>query len=243
MIDTAVVPVEYRGESMGTLIEMPDLRNKVRVFADRKEAGKMLAENLPHLKERNLLTLAVPSGGVPIGLALQSKIHGAFDVLIVRKIQIPWNTEAGFGAMNLDEDVIINQSLLYSLRLSEEEVKTQIAKTKTILDTRNTIFRKNKEFPGLHNRTVILADDGLASGYTMRAAIQFIQRRNPAAIGVAVPTGQADTVMELLRTVDWIACINIRESYPFAVADAYRSWYDLDDAEVLKLLNRDPGAT
>jgi putative phosphoribosyl transferase len=85
-------------------------------------------------------------------------------------------------------------------------------------------------------RSVILVDDGLASGYTMRAALAFVRKRNPGCLTIAVPTGSADTVHDLLREVDTLYCLNIRESYPYAVASAYRHWYDLTDQDILNLL-------
>ena len=221
---------------MAILIEDPELRNRTKVFADRKEGGERLAEKLRRFRGQNTIVLALPSGGVPIGKPIQEEIDCDFDLLAVRKIQIPWNTEAGFGALNLDGDILINESLLYALHLSESEVQDQIDKTKSILQRRNELFRKGRIFPDLGKRLVILADDGLASGYTMHAAIEFVRKRHPATIIVAVPTGSSDTVDRIVQEVDGVVCLNVRESYPFAVAEAYRLWYDLTDGEVLKLL-------
>jgi predicted phosphoribosyltransferase len=222
---------------MTILIEDPALRNRIKVFADRNEGGWRLAEKLHRFSSQDTIVLALPSGGVPIGKAIQREIDCAFDLLVVRKIQIPWNTEAGFGAINLDDDILINESLLYALHLPDDEVQAQIDKTKNILDRRNELFRKGREFPDLRNRLVILADDGLASGYTMRAAIEFVKKRNPATIISAVPTGSSDTVDKIIQEVDCVVCLNVRESYPFAVAEAYRSCYDLRDEDILRLLN------
>jgi predicted phosphoribosyltransferase len=105
------------------------------------------------------------------------------------------------------------------------------------IEQRNRKFRSNKAFPDIDDRQVIVVDDGLASGYTMRAAVAYLRKRNPGSISVAVPTGSADTVEMLRKKVDTIYCLNIRESYPFAVASAYRNWHDLEDDDVLKLLS------
>jgi putative phosphoribosyl transferase len=222
---------------MGILIEDPELHNRTRVFADRDEGGARLAEKLRRFEGRATIVLALPSGGVPIGKAIQQEINCDFDLLVVRKIQIPWNTEAGFGAINLDNDILINEPLLYALHLSDAEIQAQIDKTKTILQRRNELFRRGRPFPDLRKRPVILADDGLASGITMRAAIEFVRKRDPATVVVAVPTGSSDTVDKIIQEADRIVCLNVRESYPFAVAEAYRLWYDLNEEEVLKLLN------
>jgi len=222
---------------MTILIEDPALRNRVKVFADRNEGGGRLAQKLLRFNGQDTIVLALPAGGVPIGKAIERELHSAFDLLVVRKIQIPWNTEAGFGAINLDDDVLINESLLYALHLPDEEVQAQIEKTKNIVEQRNKLFRKGREFPDLLDRLVILADDGLASGYTMRAAIEFVKKRNPATIISAVPTGSSDTIDKIIQEVDCVVCLNVRESYPFAVAEAYRSWNDLRDEDIVRILD------
>jgi putative phosphoribosyl transferase len=221
---------------MATLIENEKLRNRNRVFADRSEAGLQLAEMLRNVVDPDSLVLAIPSGGVPVGLALARTLGLDFDLVLVRKVQIPWNTEAGFGAVNMDADLIINEHLLYLLNLSGDQVERQVKTAIASIEERNTKFRQNKQFPDIADRAVIVVDDGLASGYTMRAAIAYVRKRNPGAINVAVPTGSADTVKMLLQEMDTLCCLNIRESYPYAVAAAYRNWHDLEDEDVIALL-------
>lgn len=223
---------------MGVLVEDQSLRDKEFVFEDREEGGRKLAEKLSDFKNMNTLILAVPSGGVPIGKEIQKALSCDFDLLIVRKAQIPWNTEAGFGAVNLDGDIVLNNHLLNMLRLSNGEIDSQITKTKEILKKRDMLFRKGKKFPALHGKHVIIADDGLASGFTMQAAIKYVKERKPAKIIVTVPTGLSDTVEKILQKVDTIVCLNVRSAYPYAVASAYRNWYDLTDFDVLRLLDR-----
>jgi predicted phosphoribosyltransferase len=221
-----------------TLIENEEFRNRDRVFTDRSGAGLQLAEILREVVEPDSLVLAIPSGGVPVGLAIARTLGLDFDLVLVRKVQIPWNTEAGFGAVNMDADVIFNEQLLSLLNLPGDQVKRQVKTTMTTIEERNRKFRQNKRFPDIADRPVILVDDGLASGYTMRAAIAYVRKRNPEAITIAVPTGSADTVNMLLHEVDTLCCLNIRESYPYAVAAAYRNWHDLEDGEVLALLGK-----
>ena len=223
---------------MATLIENEELRNRTRVFADRNDAGRQLAEMLRDIAKPDTLVLAIPSGGVPVGLEIAEALGLDLDLVLVRKVQIPWNTEAGFGAVNMDSDLFINEHLLSLLKLSSDQVERQVKMTMATIEKRNRTFRQNKPFPDITGRPVILVDDGLASGYTMRAAIAYIRKRKPGAITVAVPTGSAATVKMLLREVDSICCLNIRESYPYAVASAYRNWHDLDDEDVLELINK-----
>jgi putative phosphoribosyl transferase len=221
---------------MGKLIEKTELRNRVGIFADRTDAGQQLAKALRSIAGSGDLVLAVPSGGLPVGLEISRALNLDLDLILVRKVQIPWNTEAGFGAMNMDSDLLTNKLLLDMLDLSSEQIEHQVQKTAATLDRRNALFRKNRPFPDMGGRSVILVDDGLASGYTMRAALAFVRKRNPGCLTIAVPTGSADTVHDLLREVDTLYCLNIRESYPYAVASAYRHWYDLTDQDILNLL-------
>jgi predicted phosphoribosyltransferase len=223
---------------MAKLIENADLRNKNRVFADRSDAGKQLAEKLRDLVRPGTLVLAIPSGGVPVGFEIAAALALDFDLVLVRKVQIPWNTEAGFGAINMDGDLIINEQLLAMLNLSSEEVDRQVKTTMTTIDQRNRKFRQNKPFPEIKGRPVLLVDDGLASGYTMKAAVAYLKKREPASITIGVPTGSADTVNSLLKEVDTLCCLNIREAYPYAVASAYRNWYDLEDEDVLNIMTK-----
>lgn len=161
------------------------------------------------------------------------------DLIIVRKIQIPGNPEAGFGAMDPDGEVILNQSLLKQIGLTQGEVTTQIKKTEGVIKQRERVFRGDRPFPSVSDTSVIIVDDGLASGYTMMAAVHYIRRRDPQRIIVAVPTASERTVDFLLPEVDELVCLNIRRGYPFAVADAYEYWYDLTDEEIFEILTKD----
>jgi predicted phosphoribosyltransferase len=221
---------------MGNIIEDKNLRNKSFVFEDREDAGRRLSQFLSEYKGSDSVVLSIPSGGVPVGKEIKDALSLPLDLLIVRKIQIPWNPEAGFGAVNLDGYVIFNEPLLHSLELPENVINEQIEKTKEILLKRNELFRKGKGFPSLKNKTTIIVDDGLASGYTMIAATEFVKKRNPSKIIIAVPTASYSTVRKISSIVDSLYCLNIREGYPYAVAEAYRNWYDLSDEEVLRIL-------
>ena len=222
---------------MSKIIEDTNLRNKAFIFENREDAGRRLSEFLSDYKDSNSLVLAIPAGGVSVGKEIKDALSLPLDLLVVRKIQIPWNPEAGFGAINLDGYVIFNDELLSHLGLPEKVINSQIEKTKEILKKRNELFRKEMDFPSLQAKTAIIVDDGLASGYTMIAAIEFVKKRNPAKIVIAVPTGSYRTVRRISPSADILYCLNIREGFPYAVAEAYRNWYDLSDEEVLSLLN------
>jgi len=221
---------------MGEIVEDKNLRNKVFVFEDRSDAGRRLSEFLKDYRGSDSVVLAIPSGGVPVAREIKNALSLYLDLLVVRKIQIPWNPEAGFGAVNLDGDVIFNEELLRSLHLPESVINAQIEKTKETLRKRDELFRKGRAFPSLSNKMAILVDDGLASGYTMIAATDFVKKRNPSKIVIAVPTGSYRTVKRISPLVDALYCLNIREGFPYAVAEAYRNWYDLSDEGVLRII-------
>lgn len=221
---------------MNKLIEEISLRDKLYVFEDRKEAGRLLAEKLDKYKGSDAIILAIPSGGVPVASEIADALKLPMDLIIARKIQIPYNPEAGFGAMGPDGEIILNERLLSQLRLTEDDIDKQIQRTKDILKKRNQLFRGEKPFPSLKDKIVIVVDDGLASGYTMLAAVGFIKRRIPLKIVVAVPTASERTADFILPEIDELVCLNVRSGFPFAVADAYKNWYDLTDEEVLDII-------
>ena len=221
---------------MAQIIEDKNLRDKTFVFQDREDAGKRLSEYLLDYRSTDSIVLAIPAGGVAVAKEVKDVLSHPLDLLIVRKIQIPWNPEAGFGAINLDGYVLFNEDLLRHLSLPERVITSQVEKTRETLKKRNLLFRGGRDFPSLKDKTVILVDDGLASGYTMIAAIEFAKKRNPSKIVVAVPTGSHKTVKKISSFVDDLYCLNIREGYPYAVAEAYRNWYDVSDEEVLRII-------
>ncbi|MBI5559395.1 MAG: phosphoribosyltransferase [Deltaproteobacteria bacterium] len=223
---------------MKNIIELNELRNQEFVFADREDAGRQLGSLVREEAGNGGLLLAIPSGGVPVGAAMIPFLHWPLDLLLVRKVQIPWNTEAGFGAINMDGDRLFNQPLLDALHLSEEQVEGQIQKTKSTIEKRNELFRGGRLFPDIAGKNIIIVDDGLASGFTMLAAIKFARRRNPARLVIAVPTGLLETVENVAAQADRLYCLNIRDTYSFAVASAYRNWFDETDAGIVELLKR-----
>jgi predicted phosphoribosyltransferase len=225
---------------MGRLIEDPDLRDKRFVFEDRQDAGKGLAEFLESHRGTNALLLAVPSGGVPVAAEAARLLSLPLDLLIVRKLQIPFNPEAGFGAMTLSGEILLNDELVKSLGLGKDAIAATIKATKEVLDRRNSLFRRGRLPPSCQGRRVIIVDDGLASGYTMRVAAQWVGKMEPERVVVAVPTGSERTVVLLRREVDEVVCLNVRSGYRFAVAEAYRRWHDLSDEEVLKIIASNP---
>ena len=208
------------------------------MFKDRAEAGHLLAERLREYEKSDGIVFGIPSGGVPVASEISDALGLPMDILIVRKIQIPGNPEAGFGAAGPGGKVIFNERLLGYLGLTKDQVRIQVEKTLANIEKRNVLFRSGKPYPPLTGKTVIVADDGLASGYTMLATVRFIKEKGPGKIIIAVPTGSRATVDLVLPETDEMVCLNTRKRFPFAVADAYRNWYDLSEEEVIAILRR-----
>ncbi|HEY9204817.1 MAG TPA: phosphoribosyltransferase family protein [Candidatus Methanoperedens sp.] len=223
---------------MAEIIEDADLRNKNYVFRDRFHAGELLAEKIGFHKEylRNPIILAIPAGGVPVGAVIAKRLSLPMDMTIVRKLPIPLNPEAGFGSVSWDGEVTINRELARELQLSEQQIESIIARVRTDIDRRMAKFRGKKAFPDLRGRSVIIVDDGLASGYTMLSAIGSIRKYSPHEVTVAVPTASRNAIELVASRTNYLFCLNIRETIQFAVADAYQEWHDLTDQEVILII-------
>ncbi len=214
--------------------EIPELHGRTGVFADRRDAGRVLAGMLDAYEGSGALVLAIPSGGVPVGLEIARTLHLELDVAVVSKILFPWTTEAGFGAVAFDGTVWIDPER--TVGMTEAMIEQQVQEARAKVTRRMRLLRGQRPLPQLHGRTVILVDDGLASGSTMRVALMAVKRLQPGAVIVAVPTGHARTVVALAREADALYCANIRSGPQFAVAEAYRRWYDEDEGEVARML-------
>ncbi len=221
---------------MGKLLDDPVLRNRTYVFADRAAAGKRLARMLQDYQGKPLRLFAIPAGGVPVAAEIARAFKVPLDLVIVRKIQLPWTTEAGFGALDPDGIPLFNEALLSRMPLSPQQIAAQVAKTEANLKEREEHLRGGRPYPDLAGATTIIVDDGLASGYTMQAAVSFLKRKGAGELIVAVPTALDRTAQTLLPLVDLLVCPNLRGGLSFAVADAYENWYDVEQDEVLELL-------
>jgi len=222
---------------MGRILEDPALHNRTMVFRDRTDAGVKLGTFIrEHLELYTPMVCAIPAGGIPVGLELARVFGTGLVPAVVRKLKIPWNPEAGFGAMTWDGRIFLNQPLASQLRLSREEIRVAEEQTREVIRQRMELFAGGQPPPSFRDRTVLLIDDGLASGYTMLAAIEAVLSGEPERIVVAVPTGSRGAVSLVADKSETVICLNMKDRYPFAVADAYRHWHDLPDDEVLEYL-------
>jgi predicted phosphoribosyltransferase len=206
----------------------------MKKFKDRQEAGKRLAEILKEkIKEnKNLICFAIPNGGVIIGAEIAKKLNIPLRLMVVRKILYPFTTEAGFGAVDPDGNYVLEET-----PYGKEIIERQIKKAKESVEKRLEKFKKWAKYDDLLGKKIILTDDGLASGYTMLAGVKFLKRKNVKKIIVAVPCASTGAVNLIKPEVDELISIFVKKDLPFAVADFYQNWYDVEDEEVINIFN------
>jgi len=212
-------------------MQRDDLSDREDVFRDRAHAGEVLAEMIgehlaTHEAERPVV-LAVPAGGVPVAVEIARRCQLPLDVAVVSKITLPWNTEAGYGAIAFDLSVHLNEALIQEVSLTEAQMREGEEKTRAKVERRMKRLRGRGGVPDVAGRTAILVDDGLASGFTMQAAVTAVRGAGASEVIVAVPTGHVDAVQRMSALADEVVCPNVRRETPFAVANAYQRWHDV----------------
>lgn len=203
------------------------------MFYDRQEAGEKLAQALKKYREdKEAIVLAIPRGGVLVAKEVAKILNLSLDLIIVRKLPMPDEPEAGIGAIS-ETNVIIwqPQAKFYSNELVEKILKEQQQEVKK----RIQILRKGRALPDLKGKIVILIDDGLAMGSTMAAAIETVYGKAAKRVIVAVPVAGEETVEKIKKLADEIICLFVPKPF-YAVAQAYENWYDVSDQEVIKVL-------
>ena len=206
-------------------------------YVDRKDAGETLAQKAVEAGvDESSLILAIPNGGIAVTAPIAEATGASLSLIIVRKMQIPYNPEAGFGALTSFGTMILNDQLLARLDLSEEQIEKARRKTEKQIERRREAYGEYLEDISPENRHVVLVDDGLASGYTMLAAVRSVREQKPESISVLVPTASDSAVDRVEPVVDKLICPRIETGFVFAVANAYRDWHDLTDEEVIEIL-------
>ncbi|MEM3397953.1 MAG: phosphoribosyltransferase family protein [Nitrososphaerota archaeon] len=219
------------------IVDEYSLREKIRVFKDRVEAAERLAEKLSEYKDAgDTVVLAIPSGGVPVGLTLARKLNLDFNLVMVRKIHLPWNQEVGLGAVSWDGTYLLNNELVELMELSPSVVSKCISNELNEIKLRMVEWGLEGYNLNVKDINVIITDDGLASGYTMAVAVDVVKKRRCRQLIVAIPTGSTEALRKIYDKVDRVICLNVRSSRIFAVADAYVEWRDITSTEVRKLL-------
>lgn len=221
-----------------SLIDLPELRDHRFVFNDRRQAGEILAGMLLEWRDSDALVLGIPAGGIPVAAVLAERLKLDLGVAVASKVLLPWNTEAGYGAVAFDGSTWINPDYVALYGLSDAVVEAGVQQARAKVERRVQRFMKGQSADDLRGRRVILVDDGLAAGSTLRAAIEAMRKAGVQTLLVAVPTAHTRSAEEISALVDGLYVANLRSGLSFAVAEAYKHWQDVSEAEVEAILVR-----
>ncbi len=207
------------------------------MFKNREEAGELLAQELIQFrKDPSAILLALPRGGVAVAYQLSLALHLALDVLITRKIGAPGNPEYALGAVSETGAVYWNREALLGLSLTERQLSAAVQAQQKEVTRRVALYRQGRPFPDLNDRTVILVDDGLATGATFFASVATARQGNPRRVIGAIPVGPRSTVEEARKLVDQLIVLRVPDPF-YAVGNFYRDFEQVEDREVLQYLN------
>lgn len=205
---------------------------------NRIEAGQALAEALSHYRdEKRILVLGLPRGGVPVACEVARKLNAELDVMLVRKLGIPGHKEVAMGAIASGGIRVLNEDILSSLAISQESIEEVATEELQELERREQAFRGDRPLPSIKGRCIILVDDGVATGATMRAAMQALHKQNAERVVVAVPVAPAETVEKFRSEADDIICLATPEPF-IAVGNWYETFDQVSGDEVKKQLNQ-----
>jgi len=210
----------------------------MRPFKDRNQAGALLAERLVALgydRQPNLLVFGLPRGGVPVAFQVARRLGAPLEVWVVRKLGTPGHEELALGAIASGGGRVLNQEIVDSLQISAQAIAAVEQQELAELERRERLYRGQRPFPDLSGKTVLLVDDGLATGATMKAAIAAARQKKPARLVVAVPVAPPDTVAEIQALVDEVVCLETPAFFQ-AVGLWYEHFPQTSDEEVLALL-------
>jgi predicted phosphoribosyltransferase len=205
-------------------------------FEDRAYAGRLLGQALAKYANRpDVIVLALPRGGVPVGFEAAQAINASLDIMLVRKLGTPGHEELAMGAIASGGITVFNAELVSRLHIGPELMEAVIKREQQELQRREQAYRGNHPLPVVENRHVILVDDGLATGASMRAAVAALRQRNPASVIVAIPVAPPDTVAMLKEEADEVICLAMPEPFS-AVGRWYRDFSQTTDEDVKSLL-------
>lgn len=204
-------------------------------FTDRLDAGRQLGARLAHLRGQDVIVLALPRGGLAVGLEVARALHAPLDALNVRKLGVPWREELAMGAIATGGVRVLNSEIIMALGITKEMIDEATAFQRLELDRREQLYRHGKPAPALHGRTVVLVDDGIATGATVRAAIGVIRSQHPAKLVLATPVAQQSVVDELQTEADEIVCVSTPGDL-YAIGYWYDHFPQLTDADVQAIL-------
>ena len=206
------------------------------IFQDRNDAGKLLARKLEqYAGKSDVLVLAIPRGGVPVAFQVAATLGAPMDVFVVRKLGVPSQPELAFGAIASGGIRILDEQIVDSMGVSEPEIEQIAAEQRAELNRRERVYRGRRAPLHIENKTVILVDDGIATGASTRAAIAALRQLKPARIVLAAPIAPASTCWNLRREVDEVVCLDAPETF-YAIGQFYEDFSQVSDDEVTALL-------
>jgi len=220
--------------------DLSGLRFRVGVFRDRRHAGEVLASMLDGELPRDAVVLAIPAGGVPVALEIATRLSLPLEAMVASKITLPWSSEAGFGAVAFDDTLHVNRAHVAYFGLDAASVESATDAAQRQVRRRLRQIYGSRGFPMIKERSVVLVDDGIASGATMHVAVAALRNQCVRAIIVAAPTAHDRTAAGLAAQVDDLYCANLRAGARFAVADAYQHWTDVPEEHAIELLRKFP---
>jgi len=210
----------------------------MRQYRNRQEGGRELATLLTHYARRpDVLVLGLPRGGVPVAFEVARALDAPLDVLVVRKLGVPGHEELAMGALASGGIRVLNQDVVDGLRIPANVIDRAAAEERRELERREQLYRGGRPFPEVRGKTVLVVDDGLATGSTMRAAVASLRQQGPARIVVAVPTAPKRTCAEFAAEADECVCADLPEWF-YAVGQSYEEFPQTSDAEVRELIQR-----
>lgn len=209
----------------------------MRYFEDRVEAGKRLAEVLADTVDGNAIILAIPRGGVVIGFEIARALDLPLDIIVPRKIGAPENPELAIGAMTQDGTIILDDKLVKYLGVSEDYIKSESERQKLEIERRLRLYRGDTNQASLKDREVIIVDDGIATGSTMKAALASVLKSGAKKVIVAIPVGPPSTIAELEKQGAQVVCPYTPEPF-YAIGEFYGDFAQTDDSEVIELLKQ-----
>jgi len=233
-----VRPFEKMGQFTAPAGEMEQSGREARgtVFRDRHHAGQVLAEKLaPYKNREDVIVLALPRGGVPVAYEVAKSLGVPLDVFMVRKLGVPGHEELAMGAVANGDVQVLNDDVVKSLEIPEEIIEAAARRQQQELKRQQEAYRAGRAGPNIEWKTVILVDDGLATGSSMRAAVAALRRQRPKRLVVAVPVGAAATCAELKHQVDEVVCVETPDDF-LAVGMWYENFSPTTDEEVSGLL-------
>lgn len=207
-------------------------------FKDRRHAGLRLAERLAaYADRRDVVVLALPRGGVPVAYEVSRALHAPLDVFVVRKLGVPGHDEYAMGAIASGGARVLDASIVRRLDLSDAAVRAVEADERHELERREAVYRSGHDAPRLIGRTVVVVDDGLATGATMRVAVKALRLQSPGRLVVAVPVGSAQAVRRLQHEADEVVCASTPPAFS-SVGQWYADFSQTSDEEVIELLQQ-----